>query len=186
MNRRPQQLILALLSTALASCSHAPAGKAAAPARVATVYLFIAPDCPISNGYAPEIVRIANSYTPRGVAFVAVHADPRISLETAQEHARQYGYHFPVMVDADQKLAHRVGATVTPEAAVVDAEGRVVYLGRIDDVYYGFGKRREAPTRHDLRDALDAVLAKGHIEPIRGELPFGCEIPPPPSKEGTQ
>jgi hypothetical protein len=140
--------------------------------------LFIAPDCPISNGYAPEILRIAAAYEARGVAFFAVHADPRVSRETAQRHAQEYGYTFPVLLDPGQTLARRVGATVTPEGAVLDANGKVVYLGRLDDLYYSFGRRREAATSHELRDALDAVLADRPVERPRAPA-LGCEIPPP-------
>src|SRR5687768_1258687 len=33
----------------------------------AVVMLFLAPDCPISNAYAPEIGRLIDAYVPRGV-----------------------------------------------------------------------------------------------------------------------
>jgi thiol-disulfide isomerase/thioredoxin len=145
----------------------------------ATVLLFIAPDCPISNGYAPEIKRIASAYAAKGVAFYAIHADPRVTAEAARQHASQYGFDFPVLLDPDQKLAHRAGATLTPEAAVLDRGGNVVYLGRIDDTYYSFGHRRDTPTTHELRDALDAVLAGTPVAKATAP-PIGCEIPPPP------
>jgi thiol-disulfide isomerase/thioredoxin len=147
--------------------------------RVATVLLFIAPDCPISNGYAREITRIASAYEPRGVAVFAIHSDPQVSSETARRHASEYGYGFPVLLDPNQTLAHRVGATVTPEAAVLDRAGNVVYLGRIDDTFYSFGRRRETPTTHELRDALDAVT-EGRPVAKPTAPPIGCEIPPPP------
>jgi thiol-disulfide isomerase/thioredoxin len=145
---------------------------------VATVLLFIAPDCPISNGYAPEITRVASAYEPRGVALYAIHSDPRVSVETARKHASEYGYDFPVLLDPDQTLARRVGATVTPEAAVLDRAGNVVYIGRIDDTFYSFGRRREMPTSHELRDALDAVIEGRPVAKVSAP-PIGCEIPPP-------
>ena len=37
-----------------------------------------------------------------------------------------------------------------------DAKGRLVYRGRIDNLYAGFGKKRFKPTKRDLRDTLDA------------------------------
>jgi thiol-disulfide isomerase/thioredoxin len=149
-------------------------------ARPATVLLFIAPDCPISNAYAREIARIANRYGPQGVSFFAVHADPRVSAEVAEQHAKEYGYRFPVLLDPQQKLALRVGATMTPQAAVLDRAGNVVYLGRIDDTFVSFGHRRATPTTHELRDALDAVLANRPVAQARVPA-IGCEIPPPPA-----
>ena len=145
--------------------------------RAATVLLFVATDCPISNGYTPEINRIAGEYGPKGVAFFAVHADLSVEPDAARTHAAEFGYRCPVLLDADQRLARRVGATVTPEAAVLGPDGRVAYLGRIDDLYAGYGKRRHAPTSRELRDALDAVLAGRPV--ARARVPgIGCEIPP--------
>jgi thiol-disulfide isomerase/thioredoxin len=145
---------------------------------VATVLLFIAPDCPISNGYAREITRIASAYEHKGVALYAIHSDPRVSSEAARKHASEYGYGFPVLLDPNQTLAHHVRATVTPEAAVLDRAGNVVYLGRIDDTFYSFGRRRDTPTTHELRDALVAVI-EGRPVATATAPPIGCEIPPP-------
>jgi hypothetical protein len=70
-----------------------------------------------------------------------------------------------------------VGATVTPEVAVMERGGKVVYLGRIDDLYVDLGKRRAAPTRRYLRDALDAVL-NGKPVAVAKIDPVGCFIYP--------
>jgi hypothetical protein len=107
-----------------------------------------------------------------------VHADPSVVAEKARTHAREFGYECPVLLDPEQSLAGHAGATLTPEAAVLDREGRLAYLGRIDDLFAGYGKRRRAPTTRDLRAALDAVLAGQAVE--RPRVPgIGCEIPPP-------
>jgi hypothetical protein len=58
----------------------------------------------------------------------------------------------------------------------------LVYLGRIDNRYVGFGKRREQVTAHDLRDALEAVLA-GRPVPRRRTEAVGCDIPDIPTGE---
>lgn len=150
----------------------------AADPPVATVLLFLAPDCPVSNAYAPEIGRLIDDYWPRGVGFIAVYADPRLSDDEVRRHANAFNLRCPVMVDPRQELARAVGATVTPEAAVFDAEGERVYVGRIDDLYFDFGRRRAAPTTRDLRDALDAVLAGKPVAWVHSPA-IGCEIPPP-------
>ncbi len=146
--------------------------------RPATVLLFLATECPISNAYAPEIKRIAQTYAPRGVAFFAVHGDATVSATVARRHADEFGYPFPVLLDPRHELVDRTGAIVTPEAAVLDSAGQVAYLGRIDDLFTGYGKRRHAPTTHELRDALDAML--GGQDVARPRVPgWGCEIPGP-------
>jgi hypothetical protein len=50
-----------------------------------------------------------------------------------------------------------------------------MYLGRIDDRFPDLGVRREEPTTHELRDALDAVLAGKPVETPR-TLAVGCFI----------
>lgn len=71
--------------------------------------------------------------------------------------------------------AARVGATTTPEAALLSPEGAVLYLGRIDDIYADFGKKRAQPEHRDLRDAIDAVLA-GRAVAQRRTPALGCQI----------
>jgi acyl-coenzyme A synthetase/AMP-(fatty) acid ligase len=70
------------------------------------------------------------------------------------------------------------GAKTTPEAAVLAPDGRVAYVGRIDDLFVAYGKRRHAPTTRELRDALDAVLAGREVAVARAPG-VGCEIPTP-------
>jgi len=125
----------------------------------AIVLYFVTTDCPLSNGYAPEMNRIAETYAPRGVRFYAVQGDTTIADEEVRRHAREFAYRFPVLLDPQLTLARHTGATVTPEAVVMAADGAVLYLGRVDNRVEDFGKARVQPTEFDLRDALDAILA---------------------------
>ncbi|MBE7463689.1 MAG: redoxin family protein [Planctomycetes bacterium] len=151
----------------------------------ATVLVFIALDCPIANRFAPELNRITEAYAARGVAVFLVHADPDVSAEAAKQHAAEFKLAAPVLLDPEQKLAQHVGATVTPEAAVLDATGARRYRGRIDDTYESFGdKPRKEPTRRDLREALDAVLAGQAVKHSETKA-IGCFLPKlkPPAEE---
>ena len=142
----------------------------------------VLPDCPIANGYAPEINRLCRDYTSRGVRFYLVQVDPDTSPQQASQHAREFGYACPVVLDAQHALVRRAGATVVPEAAVFAPDGERKYLGRIDDQYADLGKRRAQATSRDLRDALDAVLADRPV-PRPVTQPVGCSIPPLSSKD---
>ena len=64
---------------------------------------------------------------------------------------------------------------ITPEAAVFAPDREMVYRGRIDDRYVDFGKTRARATRHDLTDALEAVLAGESVPNPRTEA-VGCFI----------
>lgn len=183
--------IAALAGCAAPSSRHTasqrgPSADASADVRFPPqLFFFVTTECPISNGYAPEMIRIAREYEPKGVHTTFVYSDPDITDEMAKKHAADYGLAQAGAVVTDpthEKFTQRFGATLTPEAAVVVAEEppklHVAYLGRIDDLYVGFGKRRNEPTAHDLRNALDAVL-NGKPAPAPGGAAIGCSIPEP-------
>lgn len=152
----------------------------------ATVLVFTATTCPIANAYSPEIQRIRAEYEPLGVRFFLVYADCDDTAELVREHLESFGYEVPGLLDHDQRVRRRVGAEVTPEAFVLDGSGEVLYRGRIDDTYVDYGKQRAAPSRRDLRLALDAVLAGGRPE-VDLTQAIGCYIPDPPASiEGTR
>ena len=144
-------------------------------AATAVVLLFIGHDCPISNGYAKEIGRLCEKYAAQKIAFCVVYADADLGADAARKHAKDYGFPCPALLDPNMTLALRVGATVKPEAAVLSAKGELVYRGRIDDRHIDFGKRREQVTSHDLRDALEAVLAGKPVITPRTKA-IGCDI----------
>lgn len=148
----------------------------------AVVLLFIGNDCPISNGYSKEIVRLCKEYMPKKVAFCVVYAEADISQDDARKHAKDYGYCCPAILDPKMTLALKVGARVKPEAAVLSPKGELLYLGRIDDIYADFGKKRAEPTCRDLKNALDAVLA-GNPVPVARTKAIGCYIDLPEKKK---
>ena len=78
-------------------------------------------------------------------------------------------------LDTARALADQAQATVTPEAAVFDRDGRLRYHGRIDDRYSDFGVDRPVPTTHDLDDALAAVLAGRTVAHPEAKA-VGCAI----------
>jgi hypothetical protein len=141
----------------------------------ATVLFFVMHECPIANGYAPEINRISSEYSTKGVRSFVVYVESDLSPEKVREHARDYGYK-TVVLDPEHRLVRATGATVSPEAVVLAASGELLYRGRIDDRAVDFGKRRVEPTRRDLRLALDAIL-DGRPVPARQTKAVGCYIP---------
>lgn len=170
-------LVVAMPSPVAAQVTD-PAGQPVAPLGAsgpATVLVFTAVDCPISDRYAPEVKRLAARYAPQGVRVWIVYANRGEKPEAARAHAEAFGYGLPVALDTAATLADRAQATVTPEAAVFDAAGRLAYHGRIDDRYVDFGVERQAPTTHELDEALTAVLAGRAV--ARPAVPaVGCAI----------
>jgi hypothetical protein len=162
-------------STSVRDLAGHPLDPLADSAARAVVLLFTDPECPISNAFAPEVCRLHAEFAPQGVRFYLVYADGTRRVEDLRAHAAAFGYPMQALRDSQQELVRRCGATLTPEVCVFRS-GELVYRGRIDDRYVDFGRLRAAPTTHDLRDALEAVLS-GRI-PARPWPPaIGCTIP---------
>src|SRR5260221_5723490 len=140
----------------------------------AAVLIFISAECPISNSLAPEINRIVAAYT--NFSFYLVHADPDIKADSARQHARDFRLQAPVLLDPAHGLVKAAGATMTPEAVVCSAEGKVLYRGRINDLFAALGKKRAQSTRHDLRDALEAIGTGRAVANSETKV-VGCYIP---------
>ena len=141
----------------------------------AVVLFFMMTDCPLANGYVPEMNRLKGAYETRGVAFYAVQSDPAVSEAAVQKYAQEFGYSFPVMNDPRLTLARLAGAKVTPEVAVVSPAGEGLYLGRIDNKVEDLTRPRYAATEPELRNALDAVLAGKAPKEARTRA-VGCSI----------
>lgn len=137
---------------------------------------FISHECPISNSFAREIARICAEYKSKGVGCDLVYVDPSMSNDQALKHAQEYGHgDYPKIIDRRHELVKATGVTVTPETAVVDRTGKVVYRGRIDDSFAALGQPRRPVKNADLRNALDAVVAGRPVEkPVTKAL--GCFI----------
>ena len=131
---------------------------APAPGVRATVFVFITTDCPIANRYAPEIQHLTSIFASQGVRFWLVYANPHEPPASIRNHLRQFQYAIPALRDPEHALVRFTKATVSPEAAVVDQGGVLLYHGRIDDRWVNIGRDRPSPTRSDLAEALRATL----------------------------
>jgi peroxiredoxin len=140
----------------------------------AIVVVFVGTECPVNNAYMPRLVELHRSYSPRDVAFLAVNANCHDTPTKIKAHAEEYRLPFPVLRDAANVVADQFHAERTPEAFVIDPSGTIVYRGRIDD-QFGVGFKRPAPTRRDLAEALDEVLAGKAVSRPKTKAP-GCII----------
>jgi hypothetical protein len=141
----------------------------------AHVVVFSTIDCPIANYYVPEIKKMANQYCEQGIKFFVVHCDPYLTVEAARRHKREYQYTFPIKLDVRHELVRAVGASRTPEAAIVLPGGKLAYRGCIDDLFADLGKKRQAPRHRYLRNALDEVIASKPLTHPRTAA-VGCII----------
>ena len=115
--------------------------------------------CPYVVAYVERLKALAEAYSGRGVGFVMVNSNDTDEyasddFPSMQAFAREHALPFPYLWDEDQSVAKAYRTFRTPELLVFDGERRLRYHGRIDDS----PKDPAAVTKHDLREALEALL----------------------------
>ncbi|MEO2045960.1 MAG: redoxin domain-containing protein [Pirellulales bacterium] len=138
------------------------------------VICFLGTECPLAQLYGPRLVKMANDFQNRGVAFLGVNSNLQDSMDEITAYTARYQFPFPMVKDYDQTVANIFEATRTPEVVVVDPLGVIQYRGRIDDQYQP-GISRSTATRHELRDAITALLDGRPVE-MSHTQPVGCLI----------
>ena len=135
-----------------------------------TVLIFVSTRCPVSNAYNERMEKLAQEMKARGVNVVGINSNVAETREAIKSHAAERGLSFAILKDEGNRIADRLGAGVTPEAFLLDADKRLVYRGRIDNSRNG-----DAVTSSELREAIDAVLAGKPV--AKSEVrAFGCSI----------
>ena len=135
-----------------------------------TVLIFVAVKCPVSNAYNERMEKLAQDYKARGINVVGINSNVAESADDVKTHALEHKLSFTILKDPGNKIADRLGASVTPEAYFLDAGNKLVYRGRIDNA-----KDASQVNANDLRDALDAVLAGKPVVKTTANA-FGCTI----------
>lgn len=142
--------------------------------RKAIVVVFLSFECPMSTDYCPKLIDLAKAYRERGVAFVGLCVNDESAAQVAR-FAKDYQLPFPIYKDDQFAAVDAFKATATPEAFLLDKEYVLRYRGRIDNNYVARLKKVGQVTRHDLKQALDELLAGKPIsEPATKAL--GCAI----------
>ena len=134
------------------------------------ILIFISVQCPVSNGYNERMEKLAEDYKAKGINVVGINSNFTEPVSAVKAHAADKHFTFEVLKDDGNKIADRLGATRTPEAYLIDAGGKLVYHGRIDN-----SQNTANITSNDLRDAVDELLSGKPISKTGGAA-FGCSI----------
>ncbi|HET7287546.1 MAG TPA: redoxin domain-containing protein, partial [Pyrinomonadaceae bacterium] len=85
-----------------------------------TVLLFIAVQCPVSNAYNERMEKLAQDYKARGINVIGINSNVKEDAAAVKAHAAEHKFTFTILKDPDNKIADKLGATVTPEAYFLD------------------------------------------------------------------
>jgi peroxiredoxin len=144
--------------------------------KAAVIVVFTCNHCPTAIDYEDRLVQIQADYAGKGVQIIAINSNetdghPTDSFEHMVERAEDKGFNFPYLRDESQDVAKAYGAMRTPHVFLLDADRKVVYNGRIDDM-------PDDPAnvgRHDLREAIDEVLSGDPVSvPVTQSI--GCNV----------
>ena len=135
-----------------------------------TVLIFIATQCPVSNGYNERMEKLAQEYKARGIYVVGINSNSSEPADAVKAHAAAHNLTFVILKDNTNKIADSFGASKTPEAYFLDAGNKLVYHGRIDN-----SRDTAQINSRELRDALDATLSGKPVVKTTAAA-FGCSI----------
>ena len=139
--------------------------------------MFICNHCPFVKHIRTELARLGADYGARDVAVFAISSNdvgthPADHPRLMKEEAATWGYTFPYLYDESQEVAKAYSAACTPDFFLFDADRKLVYRGQLDDSRPSNGLPVDG---HDLRAALDAVLAGSKPSPDQ-KPSIGCNI----------
>ena len=143
----------------------------------ATVIMFICNHCPYVIHVNPEIKRLSDEYSQKGVSFIAISSNdvinyPQDRPELMTELAKEEGFNFPYLYDESQSVAKAYDAACTPDFYVFDGDLNLSYRGRLDNSRPNSGIPLSGS---DLRAAIDVTLESKSV--LEKQYPSaGCNI----------
>lgn len=143
------------------------------------IITFTCNTCPYAVAYEDRIIELNKKYAGKGYPVIAIMPNnttikPGDSYEAMQNRAKEKGYGFPYLIDAEQTVYPQFGATKTPHMYVVQKtkKGNVVqYIGAIDDNY----QDAKAVKEKYVENAVNALL-KGEEVQVKTTKAIGCSI----------
>jgi len=143
------------------------------------IVVFTCNTCPYAVAYEVRIEALNKEYAPKGYPVIAimpnnVQSKPGDSMTAMQKRAKEKGFTFPYLIDADQSIYPQYGATKTPHVYILEStdKGPVVqYIGAIDDNY----KDAALVKIKYVQNAVDALLEGVTFETHKTKA-IGCSI----------
>jgi len=122
---------------------------------------------------------LQNTYTEKGVVWLIINSTGKSNRDfLSEEDAKELQDKWKIksarmLVDADGTVGHLYGAKATPHMFVVNAEGRLVYQGAIDD-NPDIGND-PATANNYVAKALDSILENKEISTATTKA-YGCSV----------
>jgi len=143
------------------------------------IVTFTCNTCPFAVLYEDRIQALNEKYGSQGYPVIAIMPNntdvkPGDNMQAMKKRAQEKGFTFPYLIDKQQKVYPKFGATKTPHIYVLEKtkKGNVVkYIGAIDDNH----EDASAVKIKFIENAVDALL-KGEEVMQKETKAIGCSI----------
>ncbi|MFC7443604.1 Alkyl hydroperoxide reductase and/or thiol-specific antioxidant family (AhpC/TSA) protein [Mesoflavibacter sp. HG96] len=143
------------------------------------IITFTCNTCPYAIAYEDRVEALNKKYASKGYPVIAIMPNnttikPGDNMEAMQKRAKEKGFTFPYLIDAEQDIYPQYGATKTPHIYVLQKtkKGNIVkYIGAIDD---NFQDANAVKTKY-VEDAVNALLQGNEIK-VKETKAIGCSI----------
>ena len=132
------------------------------------------PDCPyVKRHYKAGMMKeLATAYDGKGVVWLTINSTHYMDSAANAKFKAANGLPYTILVDQSGKVGHLYDAQTTPHMYIIDGDGKLVYIGAIDDDPRG---NKGEPATNYVAAALDEVLA-GKAVTTAETKPYGCSV----------
>ena len=132
------------------------------------------PDCPVVQRWYDDggMNKVFDKYKDKDVVWLAINSTSGHSVDADKKAMERWSIERPVLNDKDGKVGKMYGAKTTPHMYISDKEGRLAYMGGIDDDPNG---RKGDQATNYVSKALDELLA-GETVSTAETRPYGCSV----------
>lgn len=131
------------------------------------------PDCPyVQRHYKAGTMKdLASTYGEQGVVWLTINSTNYMDAAANAKFKAANELPYSILVDQSGKVGHLYDARTTPHMFIIDAGGKIAYMGAIDDDPRG----SSASPKNYVSAALDEILAGTDVSTPETK-PYGCSV----------
>jgi peroxiredoxin len=138
--------------------------------------VFMCNHCPYVGYYLDRLKQVQTDFQAQGFTLIGINPNdadqyPDDGFEPMKAFAKEQGLNFPYLRDVTQDVAQTFGAAKTPQIFLLNQQGKLCYVGAIDDS----AQDPKAVKQQYLRDAIAQTLQGQPPSPSSTE-PVGCSV----------
>jgi peroxiredoxin len=139
---------------------------------------WVNPNCPFSDRHARERTMTELAKQHGDVVWLGINSTNPTSGDfekpaAYRDYMQKNGIAYPILYDESGAVGHEYGARTTPHMFIIDAQGRIVYNGAIDDD--PSGRKEKAARVNYVGSGLNAERTGGKPDPAATK-PYGCTV----------